>query len=168
MADKEQKQVNHLYAAFAASIILLFIPLISTQLIGSLLILIALIWAYIIRSKAEHESLAHNHAAYIIRTIWIWGLFLTIGIIIAVPWLYSIADHSAIQNFMNSAATGTIPESDAMNDVLGRFMRDNLSAFIMVCGITIGPSILYIIFRLAKGLSRALKGYRIANARGWF
>lgn len=168
MADKKQKRVNHLYASFTAAIILLFIPLMSTQILGALLLLVALIWAYIMRGKDGIESLSGNHAAYIIRTIWIWGFFLSIGVIIAVPWFYSIADHSAVENFMSQAANGHLAATETVNDVMAEYMRTNLSPLIMVSAITIGPSVIYIIYRLARGLSRALKGYRVANTKNWF
>lgn len=39
-----------------------------------------------------------------------------------------------------------------------------LVSFIIFCG---GPIILYFVYRLANGLSRALKGHRIGNVNKW-
>ena len=165
---KEQKNVQNIYAAFAAALIFQFIPLVTIQVFGFFLFIGVLVAAYMLRGKSETESLAYNHAHFIIRTIWIWSLFLMVGMVIAVPWFSQVADHSIIQSFLDQVSGGMMPSHEMMNDVMKRYMLANLADLLFIAGVALGPSMVYIIYRFAKGLTRALKGHRIGNVKNWF
>lgn len=156
---KEQKMITQLYGAFVAAFVMSFIPVQIVSVFGNLLFLAVLIWAYILKAKAEKESLIENHTLYIIRTIWISSVFLGIGIVAA----SFMADNTAIHDFMEQMKAGYLPQENDIQNVLNRYYASNLHVFVM----TLGPSVLYLIYRIGKGLTRATKGYRLAQPREW-
>jgi len=51
---------------------------------------------------------------------------------------------------------------------LGNFIDENKVLLINTTVIAGGPIVLYMAFRMIKGLMRAHKGYRLANPKDWF
>ncbi len=166
--DKERKNIMHIYAALAAALTMQVIPSIEIQLFGACLFMGVLIGAYIFRARSEAESLCKNHMIYIIRTIWIWSLFFSIGAAIATLWIVRSGDHSIIQTAVNQVMSGIVPSEEGMMDILYSYLRANFSLIATVCTLTIGPGMVYLIYRLSKGLSRAHKGHRIGDVTKWF
>lgn len=162
--EKEHKTVIHIYSAFVASLVMQVLPSSALQFFGALLFLAVLIMAYILRKKADDRSLIENHMTYIIRTIWIWSLCLMVAMVAAVLWIVTSGGHnilgSAVDDIMIS---GMMPSDAEMKAVFNRFLVHNMVALI----VTLGPCIIYIAYRLSKGLSRALKGHRIGNVKSW-
>jgi uncharacterized membrane protein len=166
--DKEQKTIMNLYGAFAASIICNFIPLAVVQGFGICLLLIVLIAAYIYKARAKLDSLTYNHTTYLIGTIWVSSFLLLIGMMTASYWVYMKGDHTLIQNLMAATNSGIVPTPDDMEATLRGYIHQNMKLLITATATTIGPGMIYMIYRTVCGLSRASKGYRMAKPAGWF
>jgi uncharacterized membrane protein len=157
--DKEQKTTLQLYYAYIASIICNVIPSSTVQTFGLILFIIIFIATYIFRSKAKDKSFMHNHMHYIIKSIWISSLILIIGMIAA----YFMADHSIIYNIMENAKNGLVLTQDQLNSILMNYMRANLLVFI----VTLTPCLIYLAYRLSKGIVYAKGGYIVPNLKSW-
>lgn len=156
-SEREQKSVQRLYGALCAAVILQFVPLVVSQIIGTVFLSVVLIWAYVARRGAETESLRHNHATYIIRTIWLWSLLFAIGLVAFAIWFVSFM-WAPLENVMLGGETDT-------QALMQSLVNENMRQFSVMGMATLGPSILYIAYRIGKGLTRALKGYRLANPK---
>lgn len=155
-AEKEQKQVNRVYAAMVAMIIFSCVPMAVLQVVAILLLFYVMFSAYSLRRKYGEESLVHNHMTYLIRTFWISSLFFAIGFIAAGFYLSGKLDLAAIEEMSNTMMTGQF------------VVTDNVKLLAVVSLVSMGPSMIYFIYRAAKGLSRALRGHRMGNVKEWF
>ncbi len=165
---KNKKTVTNIYAAFIVSVVLQFMPNASIQLFAMFLFLGVLIWCYIARKQYGHATLVENHTTYIIRTIWIFSLVMTAGFILCGVWLYSVADQESLQTFANEVmkAAESAPPHD-LTDAYTAMVEVNFNVIIWASLITIGPSLIYLGYRLIKGARRGIKGYRIDNPTSW-
>lgn len=173
----EKREALNLYAAFGVSLALTLVPHGIVALVAFLFMLGVLIAAYMKRGKTNSESLLENHCTFIIRTIWI-GSFLS-AILMSISAFIMMADinYAALEPcIMNMASKGEAYIMNAgiteMSEVaapcLDAFIADNFQTIAQAALITIIPTLLYFIFRYVKGLSRAIKGYRVANPKNWF
>lgn len=166
--DKEQKNIVQYYGAFAAAVLSNFIPLAIVQLFGLCLLIAILIGAYVYKARSKLDSLAYNHMTYLIGTIWISSLFLAIGLIAATYWVYAQGDHTLIEQVVAGMNNGVMYGPAELQNVLSGYIKQNLQLLVTATLCTVGPCIVYVVYRTAHGLSRASKGYRIAKPAAWF
>mgnify|MGYP001410192685 CR=1 FL=1 len=170
--DPQRKTVLNLYAALAVSIILTFMPNTIMAIVSLVFVIGVLVASYSIRKKAEPESLAENHATYIIRTIWIASFISVITLGIGAVILLNDIDYSAFGgcpiDLEFAASADYMQLWEVMQPCYDTFITDNWNILIISGAITILPILLYLVIRFVKGLSRAIKGYRIANPKAWF
>jgi uncharacterized membrane protein len=163
--EANQKKIINIYSAFVASLLMQVIPSVAIQTFGLLLLICVFFGCYFYRSKEDKGSLIENHTTFIIRTFWIWSLFLLIAMGAAVFWILGTGGHEIlIQSIDTILGGGSIPSEAELMRIANRFFLNNLIALV-VC---FGPCIIYIAYRICKGLSRALKGYRVDNEKSWF
>jgi uncharacterized membrane protein len=154
---REQKLVNRVYAAAVAMVIFSCIPSLPLQVAAFFLLLYVMSASYSLRAKYPQESLVWNHMVFLIRTFWISTLFFAIGFAVAAAYLSQRLAFNALSTMSeNFVTTGQIS------------WNDQLRQMTVVSLVTMGPSIIYFIYRVAKGLHRALKGHRIGNIKAWF
>ncbi|MAM34844.1 MAG: hypothetical protein CMH28_07200 [Micavibrio sp.] len=168
-AKKNLKAVRNLYAAFIVSVVLQFAPYPAISVFASILFLLVLVWAYILRAQYGPTTLVENHATYIIRTIWIFGLFLVAGMAACAAWFYYGIDPNSLLNFSQSVQSSV--ESGVMPDLSSAYLqlvKDNFDLIIFAVPLTLGPSLIYIGYRMFKGAIRGIKGYRIDQPQKWF
>lgn len=166
--DQEQKTIVQYYGAFAAAVLSNFIPLAVVQIFGLCLLLAILIGSYILKARSKLDSLSYNHMTYLIGTIWISSFFLVIGLCVATYWVYVQGNHELIQQVVNGMNAGTMYGPADLQAILSGYIKQNLSLLITATLSTIGPCVIYIVYRITHGLSRASKGYRIAKPAAWF
>lgn len=168
MDTKQQKNIiNILYFFLILSTILSFVPTMEGQ-IGSLaLILITLLSGYYYRGRDKEDGLLYNHMTYMIGTIWIGGGFIILGMIAFAVWVYLKGDHSVIYQTVEQIQSGQMFDEAAMYAVMQDYLAANKNFLIRASLPTIGPAILYIVYRVGNGFARACKGYRIANPKSW-
>lgn len=162
------KRIVNVYAALTASIIAQFIPQITVQLIG--VCLFALVWLATIimrRMDKDPEGLTKNHMTYLLKTIWVGSLFLTIGTTLGAAYIYNFADNSVIYDFLNRMRTGSLIGVYDIEGVIKMYMINNSVLIITTALASLGPCLAYIIYRLVKGVARAKKGHRMGNPKAW-
>jgi len=164
MTEKtETSKVQQIYAAVIASFILNFVPDIFIQIIASLVFLGVFIALYVFRKLAEPESLIDNHMTFLIRTIWIGGVFVIIGTILGIVYFISSVGLEEYARLGKMALENDEP--GGIMDVYSNRYPNEMRAGILL---TLGPGTIYLAYRFAKGLARAIKGYRIAKPLHWF
>jgi uncharacterized membrane protein YfcA len=174
--NPEVKTIANVYGAFVASLLLSFVPDPVFAIVATIFFLGVLISAYLVRRGAEPESLTENHMTWIIRTIWIAGLFAIVTIAAGGMYLWTQLDYTSIQScaskigdlVMQGGTPSTYEMLALMEPCEEQFMHANRMALIISTIIAAGPLVLYLVLRLTKGIARAAKGYRLANPKEWF
>lgn len=179
VTDANQKKIVRIYGAFGAGLVFSMVPLWSAAFISAALIAGVLIIAYVVRTDAEHGSLSENHMTFIIRTIWIGSLLALITTTAASIYFFKTLDNAPLQpcaEAILSLASG-MSDPAAMERTIDNFMampcwatywQKNLMIFIIGGVIAAGPILIYFLVRYIRGLTRAMKGYRVANPKVWF
>lgn len=175
--NKEQKKIYNLYALFGVSLILSLIPVVSAALLCLLFFTWLLIAAYRTRGKAEEHSLTHNHATYIIRSLWIGAFTSLVTMLAASIYLHFNVNHEPFMPCATNIAELGIAALETMSSAkiyalvepcVEDFISYNKQQLMMAAVIGILPPLLYIAFRFTKGFMRAAKGYRLADPKSWF
>lgn len=174
--DPQRKPVLNLYAALAVAILAGLTPSILLALVGLVFLAGVLAYAYRLRARSEPEGLAANHATYVIRTIWIGGVLALLtttigGVIMLTDIDYTPFDRCA-QSITGQAETlATNPDFALIwqltSPCMDEFLHVNMRGITIAGLAAIVPVALYFALRFIRGLSRAIKGYRIANPKMW-
>ncbi|MAS86455.1 MAG: hypothetical protein CMH30_00550 [Micavibrio sp.] len=164
--DNERQTILGLYGAFAATIIAHLYPVGIMGLLAICLAIAVMIYAYVLKAKAEPSSLTHNHMVYIIRTIWIGSVYLLIFMAIALFYLWPRVDMTLINMVARGELSVATPED--IKSVEIRFMLDNKQLMLESALMAFTLPAFFFIYRCTKGVIRAAKGYRLNNIRSWF
>ena len=165
---KERRSITHIYMALILSIVLQFVPVLAVQLFGAVLLLVVMAAAYVVRGPKDRDSLSTNHMTYLIGTIWIGSLFLSIGMGIATAWFLEAGNHTLFHQMIDGMMEGAVIPEDMIEARFIDYLKDNMALLVKIGLATVMPSLIYIAYRIWKGLSRAVKGYRIARPKSWF
>jgi uncharacterized membrane protein len=160
---KQKSIINILYLLLVLSTILSFVPLAAAQMVSLVMVAATLIAAYACRAKDTEDGLLYNHMTYMIGTIWIGSAFILLGMVLAGTWVYLQGDHSLLE----SVASGQILDEAGMNQLMMDYAHANKELLVTATLATVGPAVLYFVYRVANGYSRAAKGYRIAKPKSW-
>jgi|GEM_PF-5872703 uncharacterized membrane protein len=153
--DPEQTKTLALYGVFIVALILQVMPSLTLQVLSLLLLFFAIVIITVFKNSAVQDGLLHNHATYLARSFWIWSFLMTIGAMIASFLIYK--QHTP-QEWMGIAQDLLENETDSV------YYKSMAIYFIA----SLAPGLLYLAYRLAKGLHRALHGYRLAKPKSWF
>ena len=156
---KKDKNIVTFYGLLIISTLMNFVPSIAIQTIGGILFFVTFIATYILRAKFDKDSMHYAHCAYIIKTVWIFSLMFTVGIILSV----ATADHSAIMSIVNQINAGAIPTETATIGSIKKFGLDNIILFLII----FLPMIVYLLYRFGKGINIILKNKPTMNLEGW-
>lgn len=129
------------------------------QTVGLFLALGTIISAYIVRYNADKGKFTHGHMGYIIKSFWISSLFLAIGILAS----FFLADHTIIENTVDSVNSGAFVTEAEVQLIMMDYARANFFVFTMA----FAPSILYMLYRLVKGMIKAKAYDDITNPKSW-
>lgn len=163
-----QKKITALYSAFALCVMMVCVPLMSVQNWAAILSLLVLISAYILRKKSPADSLEAHHATFVIRSLWIWSLVLILGMAGA-GWVVSQnGDMAAITHLVDSVMNGAILSEDEINNAFNDYIATNYDLILKTTVMWLAPAQIYGVWRIARGMSRAWKGYRVHNPSSWF
>jgi uncharacterized membrane protein len=161
------KTINTLYGFLILSTILGFVPNGMAFTASFALWVVTLIAAYIYRGKDTEDGLLYNHMTYLIGTIWIGTSFILIGTLIAAAWVYFYGNNGPLDTAIVQINTGAVPDEALMQAVMNEYLLVNKSLLITASIVAVGPAIMYFVYRVANGLGRAAKGYRLANPKSW-
>ena len=178
MSDNpEQKRILNLYGLFGASIVVSVLPYAQAAILSIIFFTVLLVMGYVFKNKAEPESLQHNHALYIVRTLWITAFFSLITTTLGSIYMMSGIDYTPFQPCADDLAGLGLEAVEGMGVMeiyayvepcVGFFIEGNWTLLMNTMIITAMPLFIYIGYRFAKGLGRAMKGYRLANPQSWF
>ena len=161
--QKQTKRVQQIYAAIIASFALNFMPNILVQIIASLVFLGVFIGLYVLRKLSEEDGLIDNHTTYLIRSIWIGGGFVILGLLVAIVYFIGTIGMEEYARLGQQAM-----ERGNMQEFAEVYQSRYPDEVFMAVVLTMGPGTVYVAYRFAKGLARAIKGYRMAKPLSWF
>ncbi len=176
-APQGHSTILALYALLGISMVLSVAPNIWAALMSFVLFFVVLIAAYVVRGDAETDSLKHNHATFVIRTLWISAFFSILTTIAATAYMMSGIDYTPFEPCAESLANqgltwleraGPMEIYALVEPCSQNFVDTNKTLFINAIIIAGGPILVYMFYRIIKGLARAIRGYRLANPREWF
>lgn len=168
MENKAQNNIiNTLYAFLVLSTILGFMPYGIAFCASLVLWFVTLIAAYIYRRKDTEDGLLYNHMTYLIGTIWIGTTFILLGTLLAGFVVFWYGNNGPLDAVVAEAVNGKILDEAALMQVMSAYLALNKKLIITASTVIVGPTILYFVYRVANGLSRAAKGYRLANPKSW-
>lgn len=176
MERKEKNKVYQLYGLFGAGLLLSLVPTGIAAAVTAVLFLGLLIGAYVLRAGAEREGLLHNHATFIIITLWVAGGLAIPTTLIGSVYMLAHIDKEALNACMNefiamgpAAAQQSLAQMEAFfQPCVDTFITVNMRVLVISATIAAGPVLLYTVYRFVKGLYRAKDGYRMAAPRNWF
>ncbi|MEM7680048.1 MAG: hypothetical protein AAF182_03490 [Pseudomonadota bacterium] len=173
-AEIEKQKILQVYAALAATLILSLLPFLNAAVLSLLLGLLVLVMGYIYRGRAEANSLMENHMTFVIRTVWIGSFFAVLFMAFGAAYLLSYLDNEPLldcmQGFMAMGSEIYHPEifKTVFSPCQESYLAVNMDVLVTGGIIVAVPPLLYFSVRLVRGLSRALKGYRLADPTSWF
>jgi uncharacterized membrane protein len=163
----QYRTILNVYTILWLSLIIAFVPTIAAAGVSALLFLAGMIAAYVVRARAEKTSLTADHMTYLIRTIWIGSLLMLLTIAAALFYLMAHVDFMPVQQCMAQMVnmdTGAVTLDPAIAQRCTEdLLRGSRPILITAAVIAAAPPALYFIYRFGKGLSRAVKGYRIGT-----
>ncbi len=165
--EKQKTTINFLYIFLILSTILSFVPISIAQILSFAIIITVLIGAYYYKNKDDADGLLHNHMTYMINTIWIGGSFFVIGMILAAMIVFLKGDHSIVNSAMENVMSGQSPTKEALNTLMIEYMAINKDLLVKATVPTVGPAVLYLVYRIAHGYKRGINGYRILKPHSW-
>lgn len=174
--DPEKKKILNLYAAMGISMALTLVPNFTVATVAGIFLMGVLISAYFTRRNVEIHGLAGNHCTYIIRTIVLSAVFSLITMTIASLLILPGIDYSAIEVCANDFANQNLDRMTSVSygdlfsqsqPCMDEFMNANYQGFVMYAALAGGPILIYFLYRFTKGLSRAIKGYRVPDPKAW-
>ena len=163
-----RQKILGLYAILSFAVLMGCAPNMNAQNAGAVAAFLALIFAYIMESKHDKDSLETHHAIFIIRTIWIWSTFLLIGLCGAGFIISREGDMSAIDTLMAHINEGAVPDEGDMQATIDSYLQTNYDLIFKTTIVWIAPAQIYAAYRTIRGAMRAYKGYRVQNLRAWF
>ncbi|MBL8638991.1 MAG: hypothetical protein JNK24_01420 [Alphaproteobacteria bacterium] len=165
----ERHRILVMYLLLLSSIVLISILTPLCQLIAAIGIYGTLFASYILRKMHHIDDIVTNHAIYISRTIWIWTLFLFLGVLGAVITILFNMDTTEIHSLMDqiNAGQGGMDEA-ALDSSMQKFSQANEKLVMTALILWLLPIQAYALWRVHKGISRAMGGYRIQNPTKWF
>lgn len=162
MADTKNLDTlcKYLYGIFAATMVMQMVNM-TTMVPGMIAMLIALVITYS-RREAAKGTPYESHLQWMIRTFWIGGcLYLPVATVIASVVIQANIDMNAL---MDAMYAGQIDEPD---DVMELLMRDNKPLIIGVGLATMGPFLLWWLWRCWKGFAALKAGKPVDNVTSW-
>ena len=174
--NPDQKKLYNLYALFGVSLVLCVVPNASAMILCLVFFTWALIAAYMARKSSEEDSLIHNHAIFIIRSLWIGALFSVFTTIAAASYMLGnisydpfmpCADKIAGLGIEALESMGTMEIYKLSEPCIDSFISFNKEPLMVAVAIGAVPPLLYMAYRFIKGIARASKDYRLADPKGW-
>lgn len=166
MTDKQKNFT--LYLTLLVGVVLGCMPQMDMQTYSALIVFVSLTLAYFIRGRETGDTLVFHHATFVIRTIWIWSLFMILAMIGAGVTIQTSADMSVIDDLLARISSGMLPDESALDSTIQSFLEMNYNLILTTTIAWLAPAQVYALWRVYKGLSRAKDGYRVQSLRSWF
>lgn len=163
----ERKRIANIYAVLCVSLALCMVPMAAASGLALLIFCGAWIAVAVLRRRAPEHSLTADHMAYINRTLWLAGFFSVITMAIAAAYLLTSFDPSVLAPCADALMTASTP--GAIRAAIAPCYGGHMPSWLVNATLMgVGPVIVYLAYRIAKGVTRALKGHRMGEGTGWF
>ena len=151
------KTLSTLYALVGAGSIMMVIPYMLLPYAGVACAFVGLMSAYFYRWRGRGDAIMVYHTTYIIHTVWISSIILTVGIILFGCIIFFNGDMSVINMMMADVEKGIVPSESDINSMQHIFVETNKGLILTAAVISLLPYPLYLIFRTFKGVTKLTK-----------
>jgi len=172
-AQKEKAITLQSYTAWLIAFVLTLVPSLMMGAVATILLIVLLIAAYVIRGRMSEGGLAHHHINYIIRTVWIGGLYAVVFTLIASAYMVPNIDYAAFnacaERIVNSGVQSASTEEMAAmaQPCMDEFVAANKGVFWIAMLISALPVLAFFFYRLGKGLMAARRDEEVSGAQSW-
>jgi hypothetical protein len=77
-------------------------------------------------------------------------------------------DMTALDTLLEDAMNGAQPSEESLDQATANYFNTNYALILKTTILWLTPAQTYAAWRIARGLPRAIKGYRLPNVRAWF
>lgn len=151
---QDQKKATSLYIVFIAGAALQCVPVFQLQVISLLMLATLLIALPLIRNRADPGSALQQHSLYLNRTLWAWSLLLLVGM--------AAGGYMVAQEYTYDQITQVVLS-------LSHFDANNMSPdarrFIVLSVQAVLPAMVYLVYRLGRGVTLLLAGKPFRNPK---
>jgi hypothetical protein len=170
-APSERKAIFAPYYTLIASIVCGFVPNAWFALISLILFTAVFFQAGRARKNSAPDSLTAHHMTYLLRTLWVFTAITAVTVAAASAYVLKFYDPSAlmpcVQKAMGDGATDAFAVDSALGPCMADFMTRNMKVFIAAALIAAVPALIYLLYRMARGLSFARRDARLPNVGSW-
>ena len=156
------------YMLLLLATVCLFTPIVPVFMTGMIVLPLTLLAAWVLRLNKNEDSPIYSHMIYISRTIWIFSFIMSLTTSIAGFAVFGYADNTVYTEMINNMMNGVAYSPQESFDILIQYIQINLPLMVGAGLFCLIPTAGYIAYRLHKGFSRALKGYRLSHPKAWF
>lgn len=146
------KTLLGVHALVGAGSLMMLIPYMMLPYAGVSCAFVGLMAAYFYRWRNKGDDMMVYNTSYIIRTVWISSLILTVGIILFACIIFFNGDMSVVNTMMANAEKGIVPTEYDIYAMQHIFVQTNRALIITTALITLSPYPLYLIYRTLKGV----------------
>jgi uncharacterized membrane protein len=162
-----------LYGVYGASMVLALLPVPLMIGLSTILMLGAIVMAYVWHGKAG-EGVLETHFHWLIRTFWIGGaVYLPVLTILACITVISIVDMTELHEAIRTAALENAPGSPAddqsivINTVLKTVWDQHGGMIMAITGAFTLPFVIWWFWRCIKGFRLLKAGKPVENVTRW-
>ena len=174
--DKPSKFAVFLYPLLIVAIGVCFIPDPMLALIGLGIFTAYLLLLYIIKGSVNKDGALHTHATYLIGTIWAVSSLSVLTVTVASIYLMDKLDDTPFEPCEDKISDMVLSDLQFdMNLILQHtkpcvepYLEANFDLLMIGTAIGAGPLVLYLLYRILKGLPSALIGDPVKKPKSWF
>ena len=153
---QNQKAILSLYALIGAGSLMMVIPASIILFAGIACALVGFFACYFYRWKYKADEAMVFHAGYLIRTTWWSSLILLIGLIVFGSIIFGNGDMGAINQMMQSAERGIVPNDADIIRMQLEFVQTNRT-LIYIAALALLPYPAFLLYRIVKGVKLLIK-----------
>lgn len=150
--NRDRKNALSIYIVMLGGLMLQTVPSMQAQMISLIILGGLLVGLPVLHRRAAAESFVAQHSRYLFRTLWLWSIILTLGMAIAG---YVISRDFTYDEVLNIAAR--LAEMDTSDLGARRFMN--------VAAAATAPAMLYLFWRLGRGVFLIVKDRPMKNPK---
>lgn len=150
--NRDRKNALSIYIVTMGGLLLQIVPSMQAQLVSLIILGGLLIGLPILRRHAPEGSFVAQHSRYLFRTLWIWSIILTLGMAIAGYLISRDFTYAEVLEIITHLAN-----MDTSDPGARRFMN--------VAAAATAPAMLYLFWRLGRGVVLILKDCPMKNPK---
>lgn len=174
-SQEEVKKIQTLYWIFVAGTALSLVPHGLGAIASAVLLIGCIVAAYKNRKQEGASDFLRSHSSYLIKTFWSGSGIAAFSITFGGGLMLALIDHTPLDPCIHALAGMSNPEAlantSSLKEIFGPcyepYMQANMNVFIISGLIAAGPPLLYVGYRIVKGVQLLKKSASVTGDTGW-